>query len=175
MKSPARNGRRATLQKGVGVARQPLEPAQLVIEFRARRRIAVRQIEASDKHAADRGFDVTAVRIVGIAGQTAAGLHRLGPAGEDRHAVPAFLPMPDRAVAGGAERGRGEFVIGCLEFLQTNDVRRGLLKPPQQIAKPPIDAINVVDRDPHRNCPNSADHVHAASHALTRHLLRRKP
>jgi hypothetical protein len=63
------------------------------------------------------------VRIVGIARQAAAGLHRLGAAREDRHAVPALLPMPDGTVTGRAERGRREFVIGCLEFLQTDDVR----------------------------------------------------
>jgi hypothetical protein len=84
------NRRRAALQKSLGVARQPFEPAQLVIEFRARRRIAVRQIEATDDQAADRRFDVPAVRIVGIARQAAAGLLRLGAPGEDRHAVPAF-------------------------------------------------------------------------------------
>jgi hypothetical protein len=30
------NRRRAAVQKGFGVVRQPVEPAQLVIEFRAR-------------------------------------------------------------------------------------------------------------------------------------------
>jgi hypothetical protein len=56
------NGRRAALQNGFRVARQPVEPAQLVVEFWARRRIAVRQIEASDQDAADRRFDVPACR-----------------------------------------------------------------------------------------------------------------
>ena len=149
------NGRRAAVQKAFGVARQPFEPAQLVIEFRARRRIAVRQIEASDDQAADRRFDVAAVRVVGIARQAAAGLHRLGAAGEDRHAVPALLPVPDRAIAGGAERGGRKFLIGRLQLLQADDVRRGLLQPAQQVGEPPVDAVDVVGRDPHRNCPRT--------------------
>jgi hypothetical protein len=38
----------------------------------------------------------------GIARQAAAGLHRLGAPHEDRDAVPALLPMPDRAGPGRA-------------------------------------------------------------------------
>ena len=106
---------------------QPLEPAQLVIELGTGRRVAVRQIEAADNDPVDRRFDVAAVRIVRIAGQAAAGFHRLGAACEDRDAVPALLPVPDRAIARGADRGRGKFLIGRLQFLQADDVRRGLL------------------------------------------------
>src|SRR5690349_4125159 len=62
---------------------------QLVIEFRARRRIAVRQIETPDNQPADRRFDVAAVHVIRIPGQTAAGLYRLGAACQDRHPVPA--------------------------------------------------------------------------------------
>ena len=61
----------------------------------------------------DRRFDVAAVRIVGIAGQAAAGFHRLGATGEDRHAVPAFLPVPDRAVAGGRIAAAGNLSSGA--------------------------------------------------------------
>jgi hypothetical protein len=58
----ARSERRAAVQKTLGVARQPFDQAQLVIEFRARRRIAVRQIQASDEQAADGRLDVAAMR-----------------------------------------------------------------------------------------------------------------
>jgi hypothetical protein len=62
---PARDrSRRAAVQKTLGVARQPFEQVQLVIEFRARRRIAVRQIQASDDQAADGRLDVAAMRII---------------------------------------------------------------------------------------------------------------
>jgi hypothetical protein len=62
---PARDrSRRAAVQKTLGVARQPFEQVQLVIEFRARRRIAVRQIQASDDQAADGRLDGAAMRII---------------------------------------------------------------------------------------------------------------
>jgi hypothetical protein len=93
---------------------------------------------------------IAAVGIVGIARQTAPGLHRFGAAGEDRHAVPAFLPVPDRAVAGDAQRARRKFVIRRLQLLETHDIWRGLFHPPEQVGKPPVDAVDVVGRDPHR-------------------------
>jgi hypothetical protein len=42
----------------LGIIRKPFEPAQLVIEFRAGRRVAVRQIETADYEAADCRLDV---------------------------------------------------------------------------------------------------------------------
>src|SRR5215813_4282346 len=48
--------RRATREQAARMFLQPFEPAQLVIEFRARRRIAVRQIEASYDQAVDLCF-----------------------------------------------------------------------------------------------------------------------
>ena len=59
---------------------QPFEPAQLVIEFRARCRIAVRHVETSDDQAIDLRFDIAAVRVVGIARQAAADQRRLAGA-----------------------------------------------------------------------------------------------
>jgi hypothetical protein len=126
--------RRAALQHRFGVARQPLEPVQLVIEFRAGSRIAVGQIEASDKEATDRRFNIAAVGIVPIAGQTAAGLDRRGAPREDRDAVPAFLPMPDRVIAGRVEHRRREFLVGRFQFLQAHDIRLRFRQPTQQIA-----------------------------------------
>jgi hypothetical protein len=69
------------------------------------------------------------MRVVPIAGQAAAGFHRLGAACENRDAIPALLTVPDRTVVRGADCGRGKFLIGRLQFLQTNDVRRGLREP----------------------------------------------
>ena len=80
-----------------GVRRQALEPAQLVVELRAGRRVAVRQVQAADQHAADVGFDVAAVHVLRIAGQAAARLHGLSAAAQDGDAVPALLAVPDRA------------------------------------------------------------------------------
>jgi hypothetical protein len=86
--------RRAAVQKTLGVARQPFEQAQLVIEFRARRRIAVRQIQASDEQAADGRLDVAAMRIIRSPG----GLRRVstGSAPRARIATPFQLFCPAR-------------------------------------------------------------------------------
>ena len=82
--------------------RQSVEPAELVIELGSRRGIAVRQIEPSDDHAVHR-LNVAAVRVIGIAGQAPADFHGLSAPRQDRDAVPAFLPMPDGAITGGAD------------------------------------------------------------------------
>ena len=87
-----------------------LEPAQLVVELRPGPRIAVGQVEAADQHAVDRRLDIAAVAVVGIARQAAPGLDRLAAARQDRDAVPALLPVPDRAVAGVADRCLGELL-----------------------------------------------------------------
>ena len=59
--------------------------------------------------------------------------------------------MPDRAVAGSEDRSCRKFLVGRLQLLETDDVR--LRQPSQKIGKPPVDAVDVVGRDPHRNCP----------------------
>ena len=50
-----------------GMFHQPVEPAQLVIEFRSRRRIAVGQIQAPENRAVDRRLDVAAMGVGRIA------------------------------------------------------------------------------------------------------------
>jgi hypothetical protein len=128
---------------------QPFEPAQLVIEFRARRRIAVRQIETSDDQAIDFRFDIAAVRIIGIARQTAADQRRLAGSLQDRYPVPGFFAMPDGAIAGIADRCRREFLVRRLQLLQARDIRRGVLEPIKQIGEASVDAVDVVRRDAH--------------------------
>src|SRR5215213_817944 len=130
--------------------RQPVEPAQLVIEFGTGRGIAVRQIKAPDNQAIDSRLDVSAVRVVGIVGQTPADFYGLSTASQDSDAVPALLPMPDRAVAGGPDCSFRKFLVWRLELLEADDVRCGLLQPLQQVRQPSVDAVNVVGRDPHR-------------------------
>ena len=61
----------------------------------------------------DDGLDVAAVQILGIARQHAASLDGLGSAREDRDAVPAFLAMPDDAVARIAYRASGNRSCGA--------------------------------------------------------------
>ena len=91
---PHEIGAGAPLPKRLGVARQPFEQAQLIVEFRARRRIAVRQIQASDEQAADGRLDVAAMRIIRSPG----GLRRVstGSAPRARTATPFQLFCPAR-------------------------------------------------------------------------------
>jgi hypothetical protein len=53
---------------------QPLEPAQLVREFRPRGRIAIRQVQRADDKLTDLRFDVATVGVFRIAGQRATSL-----------------------------------------------------------------------------------------------------
>jgi hypothetical protein len=62
--------------------------------------IAVRKIKAADHHAINGRLYISAVTIVGVARKPTAGFSRLLIAGEDGHAVPGFLTMPDGAIAG---------------------------------------------------------------------------
>ena len=47
-------------------------------------------------------------------------------------------------------RGFRKLLVGRLQLLKTDDVRRGLFQPLQQIGQPAVDAVDVVGRDPHR-------------------------
>ena len=49
--------------------REAFESFELVLEFRARLRIAVRQVNAANQDAVDGRFDVATLRIVRIAGE----------------------------------------------------------------------------------------------------------
>jgi hypothetical protein len=100
---------------------QPLEPVELVIEFRPGLRIAVRQVDAGDDDAVDGGFDIARLVIIAIAGQGGAGQHRLGVARQDGDAVPGLLSAPHRAVAGLLDRHNRELGIGRFQFLQADD------------------------------------------------------
>src|SRR5271166_6449047 len=94
------NDRRARRQEVFGVLCQTLKPAQLVVELRARRRVAVRQIKAADQHAVDRRLDIAAICVVRITRKSSTCFDGIRAACEDGDAIPAFLAMPDRAVAG---------------------------------------------------------------------------
>src|SRR5262249_17310172 len=113
--------------------------------------IAVRQIQAADRDSIDLRLDVTAVGVPGIAREHAADFRRVAAAREYRHAVPALLAMPDHPVAGGANRQLGEFLLGCFQFLETNDIGRALIEPAQEVRQARRNAIDVVGDDPHRS------------------------
>ena len=121
--------RDAGLVERRGVARQPLEPGELVVEFRPRLRVAVRRIERGDQHAVDRGLDIAALFVVGIARQFGAGDDRHHAARQDRDAVPGLLAAPHRLVAGLAQRIGGKLAVGGFQFLQAGDVGLGAAQP----------------------------------------------
>src|SRR5208337_3919988 len=114
-----------------------------------RRRIALRKIEAADDHPVNRRFDVAALAVLGIARQAPPGFDRLPPAPKDGDAVPAFLSVPDDAIAGLLDHVAGEFLVWRLELLQADDVGLSHLEPAQENREPPIDAIDVEGRDLH--------------------------
>ena len=62
--------------------------------------------------------------------------------------------MPDRAVAGLADRRFGKLLLRRLEFLQADDVGLGLGEPAQQHGKAAVDAVDVEGRDPHAELPS---------------------
>ena len=128
---------------------QPLEPCELVVEFRAGLRIAVRQIDAGDDDAVDGGFDIARLVVVAIAGQLGPDQHRFGLARQDGDAVPGLLAAPDRAVAGLVDGAERKVLVGRLQLLQANDVGLCLLQPSQQVRQPPIDIVDVERGDLH--------------------------
>ena len=84
---------------------QALEPSELVVEFRPRLRIAVRQVDRGDDGTPDRRLDESALYIVGIARQLRPRHDRLCAPGEDRDPVPAFLSAPCRALSASLASG----------------------------------------------------------------------
>ena len=56
------HGQRCWPERG-GVGDQALEPGELVVEFRAGLRIAVRQVDGADQDAVDSGLDVAALPV----------------------------------------------------------------------------------------------------------------
>src|SRR5512132_1237211 len=117
---------RRTCRKQVGrVGREALEPAQLVVEFRARRGVAVWQVETAYQDPMHGRLDVAAVTVVGIFGETTAGFLRLYPAREDGDAVPALLAMPNRAIVRVPDRSFRKLLLRSFQLLQADHVGRG--------------------------------------------------
>jgi hypothetical protein len=126
-----------------GVRGETLEPFEFVVEFRPGLRIAIGQINAADHDTADRCFDVTRLRVSGVAGQGGLRHNRFTVARQDGDAVPGLLAAPDRVVASLAQRRHREVGIGTFELLQAHDVRPGFLQPSQQVGQPAIDVVDI--------------------------------
>ena len=132
-----------------GMRQQALHPGELVSEFRARLRIAVRRIERGDQHAVDRGLDVSALLVGRITGELIARQDRFRVAGKNGDAVPSLLAAPDRAVSGLLDCVFGEIAVGSLQLLKRDDVRLGRLEPRQKIGEALVDIVDVEGRDLH--------------------------
>ena len=74
---------------------QPVGLFDLVIEFRARPRIAVRQIERRDQNAVDGRLHIPALLVTRIAWERIADQNGLGISRENRYAIPG--PLTSRA------------------------------------------------------------------------------
>ena len=132
-----------------GMRQQALHPGELVSEFRAWLRIAVRRIERGNKHAVDRGLDITALAIRRIAGKLIVGQDWLRVAGEDGDAIPSLLAAPDCAVAGCLDCVFREIAVGRFQLLKRDNVRLGRLEPRQKIGEALVDIVDVEGRDLH--------------------------
>ena len=153
LKSPASTTGASSGVKLGGVRQEPFHPGELVFEFRSGLRIAVRRIERGDEHAIHRRFDVAALRVVWIAGQSVAGQDRLAAAREDRDAVPRFLPAPNRAVTCLFDCRDRKAGIRRLELLKAGNVRSRAAEPIEEIGEPLVDVVDVEGRDFHpRRC-----------------------
>ncbi len=87
--------------------------------------------------------------LVGVVARQAA-LHFLRRlARDDRDAIPAFLAMPQRVVAGRLDRGDRKFLLRRLEFLQAHDVGLALLEIVQEGVQPAVDTVDVVGGEQH--------------------------
>ena len=135
-------------QRG-GMRVQPIEPGKLIVELRPRLRIAVGQVDRRGDQAVDLCLEVPAVGIVGIVGQAAQALDRIVATRQDGHAVKAFLPMPDRAVARVADVAFGKGLVAGFQLLKNGDVGLLLAEPFDQTWQARLDAIDVVGRDFH--------------------------
>src|SRR5215203_6155326 len=94
-------------------------------------------------------LDITALRVLKLARQPTPGLGRIGSAGEDCDAIPTLLAVPDRPVASVTKRRSREPLLRGLQFLQADDVRRGLVEPAQEYRQTAVDAIDVEGSDLH--------------------------
>ena len=132
-----------------GMRQQALHPGELVSEFRAGLRIAVRRIERGDQHAVDRGLDVSALTVARITGEPIARQDRLRVAGKNGDAIPSLLAAPDGAVSGLLDCVFGKIAVGSLQLLKRDDVRLGRLEPRQKIGEALVDIVDVEGRDLH--------------------------
>ena len=135
------------LVKAGGVLKQPFEPSQFVIEFWTRLGITIGQIEAADDHAAHCSFEIATVGVVFTAREATPNFERVQPFGENGHAVPRGLSVPDGSVTRRAEVVDRKCRIGRLQFLQTGHIRPFPFQPFEQRRQSGADAVDIESGD----------------------------
>jgi hypothetical protein len=68
---------------------------------------------------------------------------------QNRDTVPGFLADPGRGITGACERFVREVALRGLQFLQADDVGRGLAQPGEQVRQAFVDVVDVEGRDFH--------------------------
>src|SRR5690606_7365212 len=107
------------------------------------------QIEVGHPHAANVGFDIARLLVIGIARQADMQVLRLASPGQDRHAVEALLPVPGGAIADLLELPGREIRILALDFLEAGNIRLALVEPFEQPRHARANAVDVEAGDEH--------------------------
>jgi hypothetical protein len=132
-------------------AREALEPGELAREVLVADGLPVRHVDAHRVDTRDPRREEP--RAEGLLPREA-DLERLRRlAGEDRHAVPALLPVAERAVADGLELRAREAAVLELQLLERHDVGPALGEPAQQEVLPRAQSVHVPRGDSHSRAP----------------------
>lgn len=108
---------------------QAFEPAQLVVEFRAGLRVAVRQVQAAYQYTVHGGFQIAALVIVLHARQASADFQRFAVTRQNGHTVPRRLPKIQATITRRFDLMARKLPIRRLQFLQAGDVGPLTLQP----------------------------------------------
>jgi hypothetical protein len=86
----------------------------------------------------------------GVTGQAGADQHWSMISRQDSHAVPGTLARPDGLVAESAKGIHWKYLVGGLEFLEADHIRRSLGEPSQEIFQTLVDVVDIEGRNIHR-------------------------
>jgi hypothetical protein len=128
---------------------KPLKPSQLVVEFRSRLRITVRQVNRSNQNSLNSGLNVAGLVVLRISRQARAGKHWSVISRENSYTIPRTLSLPDCFVLNRSKSVCGKGPLLRLQFLKANHIRLGFGQPGHDIVDTLIYIVNVKGRDFH--------------------------
>ena len=147
---PTKDDRHFRCQQMRGPRAEALHPGKLVVEFRPRRRIAVRKIDRRHPHTVDRRLHVAGLLIPVIAGQPAMDiLQRM--AGSDGDPVVAFLAVIDDVPSDLAIEILRKIRVLGLGFLDQKDITGAGRQIGQDVVLAGFRRIHVPAGDAHRS------------------------